>query len=36
MGAGSRLLYARAAAALPAAMHDRPLAPDIEIARGLL
>jgi histidine ammonia-lyase len=35
-GAGSRELYERAAAALPDDMRDRPLAPDIEIARGLL
>jgi histidine ammonia-lyase len=36
VGAGSRDLYARAAAQLPADMNDRPLAPDIEIARGLI
>jgi histidine ammonia-lyase len=36
VGAGSRALYDRAAAQLPADMHDRPLAPDIEIARGLI
>jgi histidine ammonia-lyase len=36
VGAGSRDLYDRAAAQLPADMHDRPLAPDIEIARGLI
>jgi histidine ammonia-lyase len=36
VGAGSRELYERAASELPADMHDRPLAPDIEIARGLL
>jgi histidine ammonia-lyase len=36
VGAGSRDLYARAAAQLPADMDDRPLAPDIEIARGLI
>ena len=36
VGAGSRALYERAAAALPADMTDRPLAPDIELARGLL
>jgi histidine ammonia-lyase len=36
IGAGSGLLYARAAAALPVEMHDRPLAPDIQIACGLL
>ena len=36
IGAGCRELYARAAPALPGEMADRPLAPDIEIARGLL
>jgi histidine ammonia-lyase len=36
VGAGSRDLYARATAQLPADMNDRPLAPDIEIARGLI
>jgi histidine ammonia-lyase len=36
VGGGSRALYDRAAAELPADMHDRPLAPDIEIARGLI
>jgi histidine ammonia-lyase len=36
VGAGTRALYDRAAAALDAEMRDRPLAPDIEIARGLL
>jgi histidine ammonia-lyase len=36
IGAGARPLYARAAAVLPADMGDRPLAPDIELARGLL
>ena len=36
LGAGCRELYTRAAAALPGDMTDRPLAPDIEIARGLV
>ena len=36
IGGGSRPLYDRAAAVLPQDMSDRPLAPDIEIARGLL
>jgi len=36
IGAGCHLLYAQAAAVLPDDMTDRPLAPDIEIARGLL
>jgi histidine ammonia-lyase len=36
VGTGSRDLYDRAAAQLPADMQDRPLAPDIEIARGLI
>jgi histidine ammonia-lyase len=36
IGAGSRALYDRAAAALPADMRDRPLAPDIETARELV
>jgi len=36
LGAGCHLLYTEAAAALPDDMTDRPLAPDIEIARGLL
>jgi histidine ammonia-lyase len=36
LGAGCHLLYAQAAAVLPDDMADRPLAPDIEIARGLL
>jgi histidine ammonia-lyase len=36
IGAGTRALYARAAATLPSEMRDRPLAPDIELARGLI
>jgi histidine ammonia-lyase len=36
VGAGTRTLYDRAAAQLDPDMHDRPLHPDIEIARGLL
>jgi histidine ammonia-lyase len=36
LGAGCHVLYTEAAAALPDDMTDRPLAPDIEIARGLL
>ena len=36
IGAGSRALYDRAAAELPADMNDRPLHPDIEMARALI
>jgi histidine ammonia-lyase len=36
VGAGARPLYDSAAAVLPADMHDRPLAPDIEAARELV
>lgn len=36
VGAGTRALYTRAADTLPDDMRDRPLAPDIELARGLI
>lgn len=36
VGAGARALYDRAAAELSPDMHDRPLAPDIEMARALV